>query len=272
MRQFNWSVIGPATPFIDGTRLKVMLNKLVRKVQRIRLRPALFFHVQKNAGTSLVNVARNFYGRSVISHGDFWDRAPSTFREVRFVSGHFGFSYASSLKDGRFSFTILRDPIERIISFYSFCRQRDPNQFIVYKLAKELSFYEFLQAGLEDYWIKQAINNHQVWQFAHGYNKTDSRPIDSFGDDELFEAAIRNLSTLDYVAFTSSLENDAREIFKSLGVVPPPLIPKSNTTPNRISTSELTSREKSLLLRLTNVDRVFFEYSKKLHSVRECVD
>lgn len=39
-----------------------------------RTAPALFLNVQKTAGTSLAHLARQYYGSSLTSHGEYWSR------------------------------------------------------------------------------------------------------------------------------------------------------------------------------------------------------
>ena len=91
-------------------------------------KPALFLHIQKTAGSSIVDLARQAYGSDeVVSHGDFFlQPAPSSldalvdakgdgsreFADHAFISGHFGFGFAQPMMQGRYSFTFLRDPIE----------------------------------------------------------------------------------------------------------------------------------------------------------------
>lgn len=72
--------------------------------------PALFLHIQKTAGTSLVNMARRYYGDNVISHADYCTVAPDEIKKFGFISGHFGYAFARPLMQGRYSFTFLRDP------------------------------------------------------------------------------------------------------------------------------------------------------------------
>jgi len=81
----------------------------------------LFLHIQKTAGTSIVDWVRPFYGsENFVSHGDYLNgrtddelekivnargKAPRDFKDFPFVSGHFGFDFARQIMDKRFSFT-----------------------------------------------------------------------------------------------------------------------------------------------------------------------
>lgn len=136
-------------------------------------KPAIFMHIQKTAGSSVVHLARAYYGNeNVSSHGDhlegFTDfplkdkffsheRILVEFGHLPFISGHFGYDFAKPFMQQRYSFTFLRDPIERILSFYYFCKSRDPEEYSIYKLVQELTLEEFLQRGLESADVKACI-------------------------------------------------------------------------------------------------------------------
>jgi hypothetical protein len=89
------------------------------------LRSAVFLHIQKTAGTSVQEMARQAYGNdNVISHGDYERLGLEECKSIPFVSGHFGFAFAEALMPGRYSFTFLRNPFDRLVSLYRFCRTR----------------------------------------------------------------------------------------------------------------------------------------------------
>lgn len=130
-----------------------------------QLRPAVFMHIHKTAGTAIVRLAREHYGHNnIISHGDHQPKHANlafhdTFftpqkilmrhNDKLFVSGHFGFDFCSVFMKNRFSFTFLRDPMERIVSFYYFCCARPKGENSFYDSVRQLSFEEALQIALE---------------------------------------------------------------------------------------------------------------------------
>ena len=139
----------------DQSLLKCQLEK----------KPAIFVHIQKTAGTSMVDLFRRHYQeKQIISHGDylsgvehfsfnFWKinrKVISDFHNIRFLSGHFGYDFAKQFMPSRYSFTFLRDPVERVLSFYYFCRTRDPHEYDIYRLCHELTLDEFLKKGMEE--------------------------------------------------------------------------------------------------------------------------
>lgn len=224
--------------------------------------PALFLHIQKTAGTSILHLARQYYGESVVSHGDCWGKSPDQLRHIRFISGHIGYHFARSLMQGRYTFTFLRDPAERILSMYYFCRARDPGEFDIYKKAHELDLREFLEAGLHDPCVRKNIWNNQVWQLAHGYAHLDDRGINNFSEAELLRLAKEHIGEFSHVGFTETFLTDSAPILSALGLPRMDEMPKLNATPGRPHAAEQPPVIKNLLGRLTELDRELYDYAR----------
>lgn len=239
------------------------------------LKPAIFMHIQKTAGTSIVNLARESYGSdNVSSHGDHLNGfsdfplkdkffAPESIKDqfghMPFISGHFGYDFTKSFMQERYSFTFLRDPIERILSFYYFCQTRNPNEFSIYKLVQKASLDEFLTMGLDLPEVKACIWNNQAWQLAHGYGNSDGRSIADFSAEEILELAIRHLDDFSYIGFAETFEEDRDHILKALGIVPPKGKTVSNANPGRPTARDMPASTLKLLAELTHLDRELYK-------------
>ena len=181
------------------------------------------------------------------------------YRDIAFVSGHFGFDFAKPLMSGRYSFTFLRDPIERILSYYYFCKTRDPKEYEIYRLVQELTLNQFLMLGLERPAIKSFIWNNQTLQLADGYGSSNKRNILSFSPEEILELAIRHLDDFSYIGFAETFEEDRDHILKALGIVPPPNKIVSNANPGRPTARDLPASTIKLLDELTHLDRALYK-------------
>jgi hypothetical protein len=229
--------------------------------------PALFLHIQKTAGTSLVTMARRYYGDSVVSHADYCDFAPDALRNYGFVSGHFGYAYARSLMENRYSFTFLRDPAERILSFYYFCRAREHIQYDIYQLARDHDLPAFLEICMADPFLKMQVWNNQVWQLAHGYVPPHTDNIDEFSPAELLNLAKEHLHEFSHVGFTETFQDDARIICKALKFMRPqpheqPVM--ENVTPLRPRLSVQPAATREMLMRMTELDRELYDYARTM--------
>ena len=104
----------------------------------------IFIHIAKTGGTSIVEYFQDKLPPGEFSsHGDFISITenpplPNNYvGEKRFISGHFGFDYVKDYLQNAYSFTILRDPLSRILSFYKFCMHADmQKRFDVAKAAR----------------------------------------------------------------------------------------------------------------------------------------
>lgn len=238
------------------------------------LKPAVFLHIQKTAGTTMIELARSAYGiHNVMSHDDYLKGItyfPSTgevkvdeevlhdFHGIPFLSGHFGYGFAKRYMPGRYSFTFLRDPIERVLSFYYFCKGSDPRKFALYKLSQQVTLDEFLQMGLVDPEVKTFIWNNQVWQLACGFGDLDIRPLSAFEEIELLELASKHIDELSYVGLAETFEEDRDAILRDLGIVPPEARIVSNANLGRPTYNDLPQSTKDLLFELTELDRVLY--------------
>lgn len=222
--------------------------------------PAVFLHIQKTAGTTIVRLAIDHYGyENVISHGDYVGEQPSDFKRYPFVSGHFGFDFARELMPGRFSFTFLRDPLERIVSFYFFCRTRNPLELPIYRVAFEHDFDSFLRAAFTNSLVKRRIWNSQMWRLASGPGP-ENRCIDDIPPNEMFDMAIANLRHISYIGFFETLYEDVGRIVSALKMPPINRLEKMNATRNRPFAEDLPSRTIDLINEITVWDRKLYRH------------
>jgi hypothetical protein len=227
------------------------------------LEPAVFLHIQKTAGTSLVHLAARHYGNeNIITHGEYVGRTPESLANIPFVSGHFGFDYAKTLIKTRMSFTFLRDPAERILSLYHFYRTQDPDTFPMYRIAHESSLAEFLRKGLEDPMVRSRIWNNQTWQLAHGYGCRDKREIPDFSPQALMDLAMEHLQDFTFIGLVERFERDAALVAQALGWPSAQESIRENARPRSMTVSDYTAEEKFLMEELTALDMLLYEHVK----------
>jgi len=246
-----------------GRLIRVGKSVLNYALKRDNNKPrALFLHIQKTAGSSIVELAKDHYLWSAISHGGYGGHKPEKFQNVAFVSGHFGYNYAKHLMDGRYSFTFLRNPLERILSFYYYNRTREIDEFPMTRLAHELNLEQFLKAGLEDPLVRARIWNNQTWQLAYGYGGKEGRGLNSFQPDELFDLAVTHLNDFSHIGFTETYEDDLKVILPNIGIPVSNKVLHVNKTKKRPVLSSLPKSTMDILEELTELDQKLYERAK----------
>ena len=227
-------------------------------------RPAIFMHTQKTAGTTMTEAVRRHYRNDMVSHGDYLKRDTASLKKTRFISGHFGFEYSRQFMDGRYSFTFLRDPVERILSLYYFSRTRNPAEYPIYRVAHEMDLAGYLRAGFDREDIKTYLWNQQAWQLACGWNDPQQRQISNFTDEQILERAKAHLTEFHYIGFAESFAADSKAILANLNVPARESLVPANVTPRRPHRNDLPAATIRLAEQLTCLDAALYEHAKDL--------
>lgn len=237
----------------------------------------IFLHIPKTAGTSLVTEMRWHYGNNACaSHHDHavalddysmrhkFFQSPekvSHYAALPFISGHFGFKFCERFMDKRYAFTFLRNPAERLISFYYFCKNRNDPSFLLYRTAQQTSFNDFLDMALEKgHWLRFWLWNNQTWSLAWGNFAPEYKNVDDFSADELLRLAKEHAERLDYIGFVESLEEDKRHILRALGIGAARVHEPCNIMLQRPRLEDLPTPTRKRLARLTELDNELYQY------------
>ncbi|GAW37304.1 sulfotransferase family protein [Roseovarius sp. A-2] len=90
--------------------------------------PIVFLHIPKTAGQTIHSELSRAVGRKAVSpvrvHTQGGPGAAQFPPGYRLYSGHIDWEALETLPSSRFVFTVLRDPLERIASFYFFLRRK----------------------------------------------------------------------------------------------------------------------------------------------------
>lgn len=224
-------------------------------------KPSLFLHIQKTAGTSVVNTVQKEYGDDLISHSDYSLYKLKEFQKTGFVSGHFGYDYAQYLMKHRYCFTFLRDPIERVLSFYYFCLRSNPDDFEVYDIAQKSNLDDFLDLGLDHPKVKPYIWNHQVWQLSYGWANTAKKNIRSCDEKNITNLALSHLAEFDHVGFCETFNEDMVTILSEIGIDCITRLTKVNVSHHRPRKEDLPPNTIARLQRITELDQILYDHA-----------
>lgn len=164
----------------------------------------VFLHIPKCGGTSInYHFKSNFGGaRSGMSvqldsmTGSASDpEALERAKKAYYVAGHFGWSALNAVSDGAVTFTIVRDPFERLRSLFQFVRGhkrlKHPTFAKLAQLAQDMDFAQFCLSDDPD--VRALTDNAMARTFASNYFPFEPASAATVG------AARANLDTFDVV-------------------------------------------------------------------------
>lgn len=157
---------------------------------------AIFVHIPKTAGTTLSRIIERQYARAHTytimqengpfsgSQDDFRQLSAGRRASLQLVKGHVAFGMHRELQQSSSYFTLLRQPVARVLSHYAHAR-RDP-QHNLHPFMKRMSLREALTAGGSE---ALAFDNFQTRLISGVWNTV---PFGALEDDVL-QTAIGNL-------------------------------------------------------------------------------
>lgn len=225
----------------------------------------IFNHFAKTGGTSLLAVCRHNLDPSEISpHLDYTElhlMPVARFEHYRLINGHFSLLAQTRFCRSRYSMTILRDPIRRIFSAYTFWRI-EPDDPVTIK-AKELSFSDFVLYFADSPAI---IRNPYTHHFAIVDRDCGAYPCD---DSALLAAAKRNLAAFDYVGICEEFGRSMRLLCAELGWRPLDAVPRENSSGSGDRFGGINPRTLEILRDRNRLDLELYEYAVQLFHARE---
>ena len=176
----------------------------------------LFHHIPKTGGSTLVEAFEAVYGEGMSRNGGFGKKAART---------HLPFSYED--RPDHLHITILRDPIERVVSWVRYIRHAKTTEAAwqeVIDLACSLPVSVFLQrTDLEQVMVN--ARDRMVRQLG-GDLRYEIPPTDTTLDAAL-DVALDRLGRMFWVGHTETLGADMARLFNMLDV-PDPMVGRYN--------------------------------------------
>lgn len=226
----------------------------------------IFHHFPKTGGISLLSVCRYNLDRSEISphlNGHEIRLKPAQFERYRLIAGHFSLLTHAEFCRSRYSMTLLRDPVRRIFSTYTFWRISSEHNFETSK-AREFSFADFVRYFIDS----PLINNNYVHHFAAIGTDCPGYPADATA---LLSAARHNLAAFDFVGFCEQLGRSIRLLCHELGWRVPAEIPHDNRSGSEASLGNIEPRTLDILRERNQLDSQLYDYATQLFDAREAI-
>ncbi len=190
----------------------------------------VFLHIPKTAGQTIHTELVRAVGSAAVSPVRVHTQAPADAQMppgYRLYSGHIDWIALETLPDDRFVFTVLRDPRERIASFYFYLRDQaarlSPEELETpqrrgMKMALTTSADEYFFGGDTEWqrFVRDHYDNFYVSYLATRRMR-GQRQIDGLDDETRLARARSNLGALDRVYGMQDLGRLERDLGARLG-------------------------------------------------------
>ena len=224
----------------------------------------LFDHLQKTGGTALLAFFGSHLGESKVSplilHEDIRFAAGLLDRFV-VVGGHLdlgpGYDWDASI----YHVTVLRDPIERFLSHYSYSREQPDATDPFAVLARRHDIATLLRLGDKD--VLRTAGNFYIRHFAHAFSV--HAPM---APAELLTAMERRYSL---IGISERMDDVARMICVALGLDAGGTVRPVRVTQNRLRQTDLDRETLALLRELTSGDHELYQLAAaRFATIRIC--
>ena len=187
------------------------------------------------------------------------DQARAEFRRYVCVSGHLFFHPGADISDLR-SATILRDPIERILSHLAYSRNDvTPSGDAFSQRARALTLEAYLES--DDPEIVRTISNTMAAHFA----PLAWDGIEELSPERMLALAKTALEAFDVVGLTERMNETADIVCRLLELPPPREVPRLNAGSRSISARDLPTSLRDRLSRLNELDVALYAHARRLH-------
>lgn len=196
-----------------------------------------------------------------LDHAEMHLMPAARFERYRLIAGHFSLLAQMRFCRDRYSMTLLRDPIRRIFSAYTFwsVERDDP----VPAKVKELKFADFVRYFADSPHIIQNPYTHHLAALG--------RDCGAYPPDEraLLACAKRNLAAFNFVGICEHLGRSLRLLCAELGWRAPATAPRENRSFSENQFGGIDPRTLDILRDRNRLDLELYEYAVQLFNARE---
>ena len=205
----------PDTAAVTGKKLRTLDRAMSQTATEppcdpdtIRAKPVLFLHIPKTAGTSFILMLRNTFGDNRVRRiREVDDDISATVDHIvkaelsglSCLTGHLPIHLFDDILDRFRPFTVLREPVARVLSLYRFLRSGDTAVPRRLGLRPDFSLEDFLNWGHPE--VYSQVNNGMVRMLCGDAQMAYPRnPLlwDIGGQVETLQRALINLERIDF--------------------------------------------------------------------------
>ena len=245
-----------------------------------------FLHIPKTAGSSIIGILDNYFSLDSILPEEVWNHLlknlPTDFSKYGLIRGHFGYGLHRLLPTKPVYMTMLRNPLERTISFYHHITV-DPitNNWIRLSKVEDLSTLlddqkinlifknpqtRYLALDLDVISMAKSMDKERLGEFF--YESTQEFLSPGITDEELLTIAKRRLSEVQFFGLTERFEESLLLMCFIFGWNPPHKIWKQMVLPSRPQTRDFSESVIKKINEITQLDKELYQYAEKIFEER----
>lgn len=225
-----------------------------------------FLHIPKTAGRTLNNYLSQIYdedsrfiSRGLVDLVRFTVRKKEDVKDIKLVSGHFPFGYHKPLFTDYTYITLLREPVNRIISFYYYTK-RSPQE-------KDYLFINDNNVDIEEYILSRRTkenDNGMVRKISGEGTRT------AYGKctGDMLKKAILNIETHFSVVGLQERFDDTIKLLQRFFNWPNIPYESQNITENRLDKLSLSRKTINIIKEHNALDMELYEYARKSFTKR----
>jgi hypothetical protein len=225
----------------------------------------IFLHIPKTAGTTLLDILDRQYPPEVVhsfgadahkSAAQFKSLDKESRRNIRLLRGHMAYGLHEYLPNPVVYFTVFREPVARVISYYNFIR-RTPGHYLYDEVtSKDLSLHDPLESGLP-----LMMNDAQVRLISGVWGEP------AFGEVSLamLETAKKNLAdSFIVVGLTEQFDKTLSLLKEKLNWQQDIAYQRLNVTGQGVTKNQLPGATVKLIKRVNRQDIALYAYAQDL--------
>lgn len=233
----------------------------------------VFLHIPKTAGTSFANIVGRHFNQDQICTLEYYvpdelvkkiaELPDGEFDNYRYLPGHFQYDIQDYLPKRPIYITMLRDPIERTISMYSYLtKQIWQQKDAVFHDRRNETLYEFVTNPRGAY----DVENLQVrWLAGTRYKKGDeqSKKASDAQDLDTVIELLQESSQFPFFGLAERFEESLELLSYTFGW-PKQNSVQLNVTKRRTRRERLSQEDLDAIMKCTHYDRLLYDFAHGL--------